>query len=690
VHDSGSATRETSYAIAAPDTTNGPYVLSGSTIGTLAGGSIPTATQLPPGGVFAWERRIYVGRRGDVDGAARMALRDFSAVKGYATGTVDGSIATPDGSPFRASIEITQTDMDPGTPAIETIVSDVGATGAVPITQIRTDPSLNGGFATTLPVGSYTLRIQAESRQPIGPVAFTIAANTATHVGPFTLSSDGVVLFEIRDAASSELVPGRLTIKGKNVPDPKLGAPFEVFAEGTPILMASRAALPAINNVCTASGDGQVRLPPGDYRLIASRGPESDVVWQDVTVTAGGTTPVTFSVPRVVDTAGWLGADFHVHASPSPDSSVPPRDRVATLAGEGVEVMVSTDHDVVFDYAPVIQSMGAGAFIASMVGAEVTSNSGPAPFTEGFGHFNGWPLALDANARKNGAPEDDGAEPNVVYDRLRAGGARIVQLNHPEWNTLGFLSTLAYDPLFPITTPPNDFLLRPSALGTGTRNIDSDAIEILNGLTFATYKRARDIWMGLIDQGFPIAATAASDTHRVFLPSSGLPRTYVATAHEPGDFDATEFNDSLDEMHAIGTSGPFITAELLHDTETAGIGETITATTGPVSLHVRVQAPCWIPVGDLRIFANGVLYLQTDISTPTCTSAVRFDGTFTLTPSEDTHYVVETEERLPRDTSVFYKQVGVYLYSGMTFLAFTNPLFVDVDGNGVFDPPGFP
>lgn len=690
VHESGSATRGVSYAIAAPEDPMGPYVLSATTVGTFAAGSIPGDTPILPGGVFSWERRIYVGRRGDVDGAVRPALNAFVAAKGYPTGTIGGSIATADGSPFRASIEITQTDRDPATPEIETIVSDVGGVGAVPITQIRTDTGTSGGFETSLPTGSYTLRIQAEGRQPIGPFAFTVTAGAVHSLGTFTLSSNGSLIFEVRDAASNELVPGRLTIKGKTVADPRLGAPFEVFAEGMPILMASRAALPAMNNVYTTTGDGQVPLPPGDYRLIASRGPESDIVWQDVTVTMGATTTASFLVPRVVDTTGWLGADFHVHASPSADSSVPPRDRVATLAGEGLEVMVSSDHDMIFDYAPVIESMGAGAWIASMVGTEVTSNSGPEPFTEGFGHFNGWPMPIVPNARKNGSPEDDGVEPNVIYDRLRTGGARIVQMNHPEWNLLGFLSTLDYDPLYPISTPPNDYLLRTSVLGTGTRNIDLDAIELLNGLTFATYPNMRDIWMGLLDQGYAITATAASDTHRIALPSSGLPRTYVKVASdEPGSFDAPAFNDSLDEMHAIGTSGPFIQAELLHGGVTTGIGDTITATSGPVELHVRVQAPCWIPVGDLRIFANGTLYLLTDIATPTCTSAVRFDGTFTLTPSVDTHYVVETEERLPRDTSVFYKQVATYLYAGMTFVAFTNPLFVDVDGNGVFDPPGF-
>jgi hypothetical protein len=686
---SGGYTGETSYAISAPDDPRGPYLLSATRISTLGGGSVPTTTPLPPAGVFTWDRRVYVGRSGDVDGAARPALKAFSAKKGYSTGTVSGSIATPDATPFRASVEITQVDMNPSTPDIETIVSDVGGVGSVPITQIRTNDALGGSFSTTLPVGRYTLRVKAESRQTIGPITFDVSPNATTPVGPFTLSSDGTLLFEIRDTATNDLLPARLTIKGKNVPDPAFGPPYEVLDAGTPLRLNNSASIPSGNTTYAPTGGGQIQLAPGDYRLIASRGPEYDITSVDVTVPAGGSTSATLTLPRQVDTTGWFASDFHVHAAPSADTAVPPRDRVASLAGEGVEVMVSSDHDQIFDYAPVIDLLGMGTWIRSIVGTELTSNTGPAPFALGVGHFNGWPLVVDPTARKNGTPEDDGVEPNVLYDRLRSKGAQVVQMNHPEWDVLGFLSTLGYDPTAPLTMAPNNFLLRPSMLGTGTRNIDFDAIELLNGLSFPTYKKSRDIWMSFLDQGYVITATAASDTHRVAGTAVGLPRTYVKVPSDaPADFDVATFDASLHQMAASGTSGPFVTAELLHGTDVAGIGQMITATTGPLQLHVRVQAPCWIPVGDLRVYANGTLYLTQDINAP-CTSAVRFDGTFTLTPAVDTAYVVEEEERLPRDTSTFYKQVSNYLYQGMTFLAFTNPLFVDVDGNGHWDPPGF-
>ena len=57
---------------------------------------------------------------------------------------------------------------------------------------------------------------------------------------------------------------------------------------------------------------------------------------------------------RVIDTTGWMSADFHVHAVNSPDSIVDNAKRALTFAGDGLDVIVSTDHDVITDFAPII------------------------------------------------------------------------------------------------------------------------------------------------------------------------------------------------------------------------------------------------------------------------------------------------------------------------------------------------
>ena len=182
---------------------------------------------------------------------------------------------------------------------------------------------------------------------------------------------------------------------------------------------------------------------------------------------------------------------------------MPPEDRVRSYAAEGVQVIGSADHDFIFDYAPLIARMGLVGRIASIVGTEVTTVRPLGTWSSGVGHFNGWPVAPAPQRRKNGAPEDEQNEPNVLYDRLRAIGAQVVQMNHPFSPGQGFLGIIGFDPAQRVDVPPNDALLHASALGTGTTNLDFDAIEIYNGLGQPNFDAARDAWFSLLSQGHP-------------------------------------------------------------------------------------------------------------------------------------------------------------------------------------------
>ncbi|MFQ5982013.1 MAG: CehA/McbA family metallohydrolase [Woeseiaceae bacterium] len=57
------------------------------------------------------------------------------------------------------------------------------------------------------------------------------------------------------------------------------------------------------------------RLPAGEYRLVASKGPEYEVVSQDFLIESGKTTTVEITLARWIDmpAAGWYSGDDHVH-----------------------------------------------------------------------------------------------------------------------------------------------------------------------------------------------------------------------------------------------------------------------------------------------------------------------------------------------------------------------------------------
>ncbi len=230
-------------------------------------------------------------------------------------------------------------------------------------------------------------------------------------------------------------------------------------------------------------------VKPGTYTLAISRGLEYTIQkLEGVTIAAGGTLKVpTVTLKRVVDTAGYLAADFHVHSGRSFDSSLPINSRVRSFAGEGVEVMVSTDHDMNSDFAPSIKKTGLTPFLTSIVGTEVTNAVSVPPYlSNGWGHLNGWPTVLDPTARRSGAIEDESVSANVLYDRLRANsnqqcvggtanskdcssdpvcpggtctdvGEQVVQMNHPRSGSvgitnLGMYDNIGYDPSKSITS----------------------------------------------------------------------------------------------------------------------------------------------------------------------------------------------------------------------------------------------
>ena len=50
----------------------------------------------------------------------------------------------------------------------------------------------------------------------------------------------------------------------------------------------------------------------------------------------------------------------HVHAAPSPDSIVPLTHRILEFVADGIDMIVSADHNSVTDYAPSIRQLGLG------------------------------------------------------------------------------------------------------------------------------------------------------------------------------------------------------------------------------------------------------------------------------------------------------------------------------------------
>ena len=543
--------------------------------------------------------------------------------------------------------------------------------GGAPVTEVRPDET-SGAFSFVVPPGSYRLAIRGDGFEAERDFDAEDSGGGARDLGAL----------EGPDFATVRLpqgTPMRLVFLGVDgTPDPAFGDDgLGVTVGGRPLWVGTKARGVSLAGV---PGDPEeVSLRPGRYRVLASRGLEFDLKETALELSAGDRVTLEIAAPeRVVQTPGWIAADLHVHSAESFDSALPLSDQVRAFASMGGEVLVMSEHDRIFDPAPVIAEMGLAGRIANVVGVEVTSafRGGDAPFT--IGHLNALPVPYDRLAFRGGAPNAEGRRlRDVLVDLRRLPTAPFVQLNHPrdrygsgpsDGSYFTHLSRVGepYDPTRPLEAEPNRALIEdPSP--EGIRDVDYDGVELLNGPSMDRYRLTRADWFSLLRQGVIHTGTANSDTHRAgLLPA--MPRNYVPMADDdPAAFDSAEFQRALRQGRSIGTSGPFLSVHL----DGAGPGERIEGR--EATLVVRVDAAPWVPVSVLRVFVDGAMVHEAPI-------AAGGSAELPLDFAADAFVTVEAHGEADETYAA--------ITHGYTPFAFSNPVFVDADGDGVWTPPG--
>ncbi len=239
------------------------------------------------------------------------------------------------------------------------------------------------------------------------------------------------------------------------------------------------------------SGFGEVEIEPGTYDVWASRGFEYSVSKQQLSLVSGQTALLTARLVREVDTSGWISADFHVHGQNSYDAVTRHRDQVVAFAGEGVEILTTTDHDYITDLAPYVHEMGLERWLGTQVGLELS--------TIELGHFLGFPYRYQewqegVRVQEQGAFDWTGKVPDRVFEQMHALGEfspdeTVVVVAHPRDSFFGYFDQYgmsSYDPnqvtgtLFEWLPPFVENPLADPALFSGR----FDALELFNSKRF--------------------------------------------------------------------------------------------------------------------------------------------------------------------------------------------------------------
>jgi hypothetical protein len=573
-----------------------------------------------------------------------------------------------------------------------------------------------GRFAAELPPGSWEVRFRDDG--VLTRVQGVELGEEDLDLGEVELVEAAVVTVRVRTPEGA-VTPARLVISCAG----DCGERRQDSRELDPLVQPPGSWL-RIEEI-GVSGETTFLMAEGSYRFAVNRGMTWSVWPEDATTTGGELIALNWGqeleleveIAEVIDTTGTLSSDFHIHAMASPDSQVSDQQRVLDFLAGGLDVMVSSDHDAVVDFAPAIRALGAEGFIASVVGTEITASN--------LGHINAFPIEVDESARRGGPLDwsNDGGENLILQEVIDAvrlhPGEQIIQLNHPRVPT-GAIGNLQVDPLTgqSFADPaamrmPADFV-DPITGDTGLWSEEFDALEVYNGFSLGAFWAVFRWWLAMIGRGFAPTGTAVSDTHGLYYSLGASPRSFIfvdVDKDTPSTLEVEHFVERIRAGALVGTNGPFMRVWAENGAGArADLGEVLDASEGAVTLKIAIEVPDWIDVDTLQIFMN----MDAEELLPGAPGQAiddRLEPTMELSVSWNAqehrelvatgareHYrwrqVVEVPLEIEEDSYVVVLARGINGRSMRPVIAnpalpfaFSNPLFFDFDGNGYDNPP---
>ena len=601
----------------------------------LLASPLPETVKLSPG-----EERVFVV--GLAVARSPLAAYGLLASLGTRSGYVSGKAADPTGQPaVHGSVQV-----------------------EVQGRKLPAYPDGQGNFQFQLPVGDYRAQVVDRGREETAATqrAFSVARGRTTRLD-FELPQASTVAFDIRDQAGAPS-PCKIQFIGRNgTATPNLGSPYR--ARGCDHQYHSH------------NGRFTQQLPPGTYLIRITRGPEFDMVEKMVKVDPGQQVKVKETLKRTVDTRDWISTDYHSHSTPSGDNYCNTDDRIINLVAENIEFAPTTEHNRLYDWQPHIDQLGLRQHLKTIIGLEHTGSGQ---------HFNSFPLKRFPYQQDGGTPPwqyDPRLNAIVLRNAFGGGVDRWVQINHPGVGIVfndrnqdqvadgGFSG---FEDLIDAGEFWSDQILNPNPSVTSRRGG-----RILKGenRTFG--------WLQLLNQGRHVWCVAVSDAHGVFDSPAGNWRTYVPSSTDlPGQIDHREIIRNSKAGRMMVSNGPFLQVETA---DGMPIGSHVVSE-GFIDLEVKVQTANWLDIDRVQILVNGrqhPKYNYTQGRDPSKFGGrpLVFNETVRVELQEDAHLiVVATGEKT--DLS---KGWGRARPAAMHPVAYTNPIFVDVDGQG-FKPNG--
>ncbi len=525
---------------------------------------------------------------------------------------------------------------------------------------VRTDQT--GKFDALLNEGQYQLSVSADGRQPVEK-SIEVPANGLALV-EIPMSSLGVIVGKITDGQGVP-IPCKIAFHGvEETADPDFGPD-------------SRAV--AVKNLrYSENGSFAQPLGPGKYEVIVSHGPEYDAKVLPLEVIAGGVTELQASLVRSVDTTGWVSTEYHSHSSPSGDNTSDQLGRVLNLLAEHLEFAPCTEHQRVASYLPHLERLDAVGLMATCPGMELTGQ--PLPIN----HQNAFPMILRPRTQDGGGPTIS-ADPVVQIERLKYwdnNSEKLVQMNHPNLNSIlgdqdnngeadaGFGKMFSFVDVVEIHPLPSIF-----------EKVDSLPPPGKRGNTIFN-------WMQLLNLGYRMPGVVNTDAHYNFHGSGWLRNFVASSTDDPAKIDTMEMVRNSAAGKIVMSNGPFLTAVVRGKSlssgtpAAAGVGEEIKLARETVEIDVTVQCPNWFDINRVQVIVNGRMpenlnFTRRSNAAMFENGVMKFNQTIQVPLQEDAHLIVVAAGEGLQLGRVMGPKEGETMP-----IAVTNPIFVDVDGDG--------
>jgi hypothetical protein len=455
-----------------------------------------------------------------------------------------------------------------GAPIAGAYVSEVDGDGFKVLTRVMT--AADGTFTLHAPPRDVTLKPYSPGHPDATPQPLAPAATTAALAFP----PNGVIVVHARDAADDTPLPVRVQVIPATAPTPppsRFGLPDQTNGR--------------IHQEFATDGEATLPVPPGDHRVVVSRGYEWELFDQTVTVASGQTVTLTAPLVHSVDSTGWMCADFHIHSYYSADSSDTVEHKIRGAIADGLEIPVSSEHEWIIDFQPIIEQLGLKKWAFGFPSEEFTTFS--------WGHFGIIPILPRDTAVNRGAIIWYGKQPPEIFAQINALPEHpVLIVNHPSGTGFGaYFSSVKFD----------------RATASGDPEMWSEqfqAIEVFNGSSFDD-NRARSVgdWFAMLDAGKVRWAVGNSDSHHLRSEAVGYPRTCFQFGHDdPTRLTADVVRDQLAVGAAVVSGGLFLTVS---GPGGAGPGAMLPPQTGAVPFDVTVQAPSWLAASELEVIVDG-------------------------------------------------------------------------------------